>query len=508
MDLLEKKSPKADENIQRIRPNLPGAVDTCVQAAGHEFDTYWQKRLLKAASFGKSVLELYNSDEFVDMTEKLRVLKAVRDYQIGLPISYGQYLRLTPGGLVERLTNRHEYLLAIRVSEYLQIPADRIYVHWASQKVRVSTADDEAVCKLIVQRLDGKLGISFEAIAQAAYDEGRTNLATQLLDHEPRAGKQIPLLLEMEEDELALDKAVQSGDDDLVYYVLLHLKSKLPLASFFRTINTRPMASALVEVLAQAEDAELLKDLYYQDDRPIEGSNVLFSEALKETELQRKLEKLGLSSRLLSDSKDATAVSQLKLISDTTRLLKVQESLDKEVADRDEFVGLSLNETVYRLVRSGYAKRAQKLHSEFKMPDKTFWWLRLRAFVAKRDWGELEEIGKHNKSPIGWEVCNFPLKKTSFNLVLAAYTHVKKQPFYNEILGAGNTKLAALFIPKCTGQPVGDRIQMWTKCGMIVKAGEEALKARDIYALELLRTRASGPSAVEIERMINHLRPK
>ncbi|OJJ37415.1 hypothetical protein ASPWEDRAFT_108260 [Aspergillus wentii DTO 134E9] len=484
VDLLEKKSPKADENIQRIRSSLPEAVDTCVNAAGQEFDGYWQKRLLKAASFGKSVLELYNSDQFVEMTEKLRVLKAVRDYQIGLPISYEQYMRLTPERLIERLVNRHEYLLAIRVSEYLQIPADRIYVHWASQKVKVSTVDDEAVCKLIVQRLDGKPRISFEIIAQAAHDEGRAHLATQLLNYEPRAGKQVPLLLNMEEDEIALDKAIESGDNDLVYYVLLHLKGKLPLASFFRMINTRPMASALVETSARGEDPELLKDLFYQDDRPIDGSNVLLSEALNETEVQRKTEKLQLASRLLSDSKDATVVLHQKLLNEASQLLKVQENLDKEIADRSEFVGLSLNETVYRLIRSGYGKRAQRIQSEFKMPEKTYWWLRLRALVAKRDFGELEEIGKNKKSPIGWE------------------------PFYNEVLGAGNTKLASLFIPKCTNLPAEDRIEMWVKCGMIVKAGEEALKAKNVDALELLRTRASGPAVSDIDRMINQLRPR
>ncbi|EAW17428.1 tethering complex subunit VPS16 [Aspergillus fischeri NRRL 181] len=403
VDLLEKKSPKADENIQRIRSSLPEAVDTCVKAAGHEFDVYWQKRLLKAASYGKSVLDLYNSDEFVEMTEKLRVLKAVRDYQIGLPISYEQYLRLTPEKLIERLVNRHEYLLSIRISEYLQIPADRIYVHWASQKVKVSTVDDEAVCKLIVQKLEGKPGISFEQIAQAAYDEGRAHLATQLLNHEPRGGKQVPLLLKMEEDEVALDKAIESGDDDLIIYVLLHLKSKLPLASFFRMINTRPIASALVEANARGEDTELLKDLFYQDDRPIDGSNVLLSEALNATDLPHKTEKLLLASKLLSDSKDATAVLQQKLLSEASQLLKVQEALDKDIADRAEFVSLSLNDTIYRLIKSGYGKRAHKIQSEFRMPDKTYWWLRLRALVAKRDWGELEEMAK-KKSPIGWEV--------------------------------------------------------------------------------------------------------
>ncbi|KAJ5140236.1 hypothetical protein N7448_003644 [Penicillium atrosanguineum] len=484
VDQLEKKSPKADENIQRIRSSLPSAVDACIKAAGYEFDSYWQKRLLKAASFGKSVLELYNSDDFVEMTEKLRVLTAARDYQVGLPISYEQYLRLTPEGLIERLISRHEYLLAIRVSEYLQIPADRIYVHWASQKVRVSTVDDEAVCKLIVQRLDGKPGISFEVIAQTAYDEGRSHLATQLLNHEPRAGKQVPLLLNMEEDEMALDKAIESGDDDLVNYVLLHMKSKLPLASFFRMINTRPMASALVETDARGQDTELLKDLYYQDDRPVEGSNVLLSEALQATDPQRKTEKLHLASRLLSDSKDPTVMLHQKLVSEASQLLKAQESLDKDLADHNEFLGLSLNETIFRLVRAGYGKRAHKMQAEFKMPEKTYWWLRLRALVAKRDWGELEELGKNKKSPIGWEA------------------------FYNEVLGAGNTKLASIFIPKCTHLPVADRIEMWVKCGMIVKAGEEAQKAKDVNTLELLRNKASGPAITEIERMINQLRPR
>ncbi|CAG8835842.1 4656_t:CDS:2, partial [Racocetra persica] len=51
-----------------------------------------------------------------------------------------------------------------------------------------------------------------------------------LLDYEPRAADQVPLLISMQEDELALIKAIESGDTDLV---MLHLKRKLPLAEFF-----------------------------------------------------------------------------------------------------------------------------------------------------------------------------------------------------------------------------------------------------------------------------------
>lgn len=85
---------------------------------------------------------------------------------------------------------------------------------------------------------------------------------------------------------------------------------------------------------------------------------------------------------------------------------------------------------------------------------------------------------------------------------------MRQQPFYNEILGAGNTKLASLFVPKCTNLPAADRIEMWMKCGMVVKAAEEALRVKDVNTLELLRTRASGTAVGEIDRMINQLRPK
>ncbi|KAI5301405.1 hypothetical protein KEM56_001755, partial [Ascosphaera pollenicola] len=484
VDQLEKKSPKADENIQRIRPDLVEAVDMCVQAAGHEFNIYWQKQLLKAASFGKSVLDLYSSDDFVEMTERLRVLNAVRDYKIGLPLSFEQYLRLTPQKVVERLTNRYEYLLAIRISEYLQLPTDKIYVHWASQKVKTSTADDDTICQLVVKKLEGKHGISFESIARSAYDEGRGHLAIQLLDHEPRAGKQVPLLLSMEEDTLALERALDSGDTDLILYVLLHLKRKLPLASFFRAINNHPTASALVEQQSRKDDLNLLKDLYYQDDRPIDASNLLFKEALAEPDLSTAIDKIKVASRLLVDSKDPNMQFQQASLSEAAQLLKVQQGLEKDIAEDVNFVGLSLNETIYRLVKGGFTKRANKLQSEFKVPEKTFWWTRLRAMVAKRDWGGLEDIAKDKKSPIGWE------------------------PFFDQILAAGNTKLAAVFIPKCNSLSLDERIEMWLKCGMITHAAEEALKAKDLPGLELLKTRASGAAIIDIDRMINQLRSR
>ena len=51
IDQLEQKSPKADDNIQLIRPQLAEAVDSCVKAAGLEFNIHWQKQLLKVGFY-------------------------------------------------------------------------------------------------------------------------------------------------------------------------------------------------------------------------------------------------------------------------------------------------------------------------------------------------------------------------------------------------------------------------------------------------------------------------
>jgi hypothetical protein len=45
--MVQNKSPKADENIRSIKEELSNAVDSCIEAAGNEFSTHYQRRLLK-----------------------------------------------------------------------------------------------------------------------------------------------------------------------------------------------------------------------------------------------------------------------------------------------------------------------------------------------------------------------------------------------------------------------------------------------------------------------------
>ncbi len=125
--------------------------------------------------------------------------------------------------------------------------------------------------------------------------------------------------------------------------------------------------------------------------------------------------------------------------------------------------------------------------------------------MAKRDWSEIEEIARARKSPIGWEVRPHPPSVVCLSVYssTADLTAFPPKPFYNQILQAGNPRLAATFVPKCTGLEAGQAISMYEKCGMLVKAAEEAVKARDAQAwTRLLETAGRGTQeGREIERL-------
>ena len=52
------------------------------------------------------------------------------------------------------------------------------------------------------------------------------------------------------------------------------------------------------------------------------------------------------------------------------RLLTVQQQLEKETDDKIPFFGLSVNETLRTCLVNGMSKRADKIKSDFKVPDK------------------------------------------------------------------------------------------------------------------------------------------
>ncbi|KAG8767534.1 hypothetical protein FRC15_005602, partial [Serendipita sp. 397] len=126
---------RADESIRAMKPDLAFAVDACIDAAGREWEVVWQKKLLDAAKFGRAFLDLVDPRPFVTMGQTLKVLNAIRYYEIGIPMTYQQYTLLSPDQLLTRLTSRSLHLLALRIANYLSLKPDPILKHWACAKI-------------------------------------------------------------------------------------------------------------------------------------------------------------------------------------------------------------------------------------------------------------------------------------------------------------------------------------------------------------------------------------
>jgi hypothetical protein len=58
------------------------------------------------------------------------------------------------------------------------------------------------------------------------------------------------------------------------------------------------------------------------------------------------------------------------MIDDQLRLMAYQLTLEKEADGRKTFFGLSVNGTISQCLIGGWPKKADKLKSDFKVPDK------------------------------------------------------------------------------------------------------------------------------------------
>lgn len=86
------------------------------------------------------------------------------------------------------------------------------------------------------------------------------------MDFEHRASEQIPLLLKLGQEPQALIKAVESGDPNLIYYVLVVLKENYSSDKFYMTIRHYPSVNALYAKLCRSVQMGSLEQIYDQED--------------------------------------------------------------------------------------------------------------------------------------------------------------------------------------------------------------------------------------------------
>jgi hypothetical protein len=270
--------------------------------------------------------------------------------------------------------------------------------------------------------------MNFTSIALAAFDggRGRTRLATALLDYERNAAEKVKLLLSMDQSEGALIKASEALEADLVFLVLLHLLHALTAASqadnpiaakkrlndFFAIIASKPEAAALLESYFRYRgDDRLMK--FYEFTKNFQAAGILAIEHGMESALDGRMMGLKKGATLFSQQRELTFVQ--KSTEEHVELLAYQSSLEKKYQKLTStmivFVDLSVSETLHNLIilaashpteKANLLGELGKIQKIFKVPDKRFYHVKVRALSMSHQWDELRRFANEKKSPIGY----------------------------------------------------------------------------------------------------------
>eukprot|EP00879_Flechtneria_rotunda_P017255 GHRR01018076.1.p1 GENE.GHRR01018076.1~~GHRR01018076.1.p1 ORF type:complete len:487 (+),score=167.02 GHRR01018076.1:290-1750(+) len=158
-DLFDAGSARGDKLLRQIAGQLNEAVEGCAAAAGLELSIPRQRALLRAAVFGRAFARSVPPKLLRNVAIRLRVLNAVRDPQVGMPLTMPQLEALTLPVVVGRLVLFRHYLLAYRITEMLGgAGREEVLLHWAAAKISASPSVPDAALKQALTAKISKLG--------------------------------------------------------------------------------------------------------------------------------------------------------------------------------------------------------------------------------------------------------------------------------------------------------------------------------------------------------------
>jgi len=202
----------------------------------------------------------------------------------------------------------------------------------------------------------------------------------------------------------------------------------------------------------------MLRDFFYSDDRRVESAVLSLDEAAGIADPTSKITAVRAAQKFFSEDKDRGFES--KMMDESARLLTAQQQLEKEADGKIVFFGLSVNETIRACLTNGMSKRADKVKSDFKVPDKRFWYVKLQALISTSDLEGLDAFSKSKRSPIGYE------------------------PFVHQLVEAGHSKEALSYVVRCDPPK---RADVYVECGEWRMAGKECKERGDKAKLDAIR---------------------
>ena len=143
-------------------------------------------------------------------------------------MTFGMFEELGAKRVVDRLVDRHLHQIAVKVCAYLHVDPRTVMIHWACAKmlsVKEEEMNDVMLHRVLLSKLGPHKNVSYRKIAQTAAKAGRNQLAALLLDAEPIARVKVHTLLDLNQLEQALERAVKSRDPNLMYRAIFAIQS-------------------------------------------------------------------------------------------------------------------------------------------------------------------------------------------------------------------------------------------------------------------------------------------
>ncbi|CAX44688.1 unnamed protein product [Candida dubliniensis CD36] len=512
VDKFSANASKADSNISLLRADntLLKAMEDCLQVALEEFSPDWQRRALKAVSFGKVYYDDYfDSDKFVSVVDNIKVLNLIRSPELGLFLTYQQIENI--GGweeVIKMLLRRNHHDLSLDIIKKLNLGNAKplVYIHWCCYKIRKELdMSDIDLFKLITDKLISSTKkarvnyISTDQISETAHEEGREELCKLLLHLEPSVIKKIGKLLDLDEDELALLKSFQNGNYDLSTLILLYLQDNLTTSQFFKVLSQTESVSkkenstkqaiekldiefkseyiqvtgdvvghAWEESIAKDSSPRLLETYLKHEDRIYELNVFKIQQFKHDSDVHRDNYYESYKSVLTKCINRSTNQRISKALQREIQILELQKKLsDTYLADF--YQDKALMGILKRLIVMNQIKPAKKIAANFQLSVEKFWYLVLNTLMDRCEFDQLYEFAfgssdqTSGNSPIGFEpFAELGLRKN------APQSHI------------------STYIRNSTKYKYEERISMFIKNDDYESAALEAFRNKDIEILKSL----------------------
>ena len=209
----------------------------------------------------------------------------------------------------------------------------------------------------------------------------------------------------MGEDELALKKAIECGDPDLIFKVIFNVIIGRTFSDLIELLDMHPRARDSFTAYCREVDPELLVELLRSSNSGPERANNLIKTAYS-TALSHYQEYLVSNDRNREQKYNSsghemrlTLERAIETIGPNKEHAFTRKMIDEAIRLHAPY---SVSDAIKIAITAGDIATSLKIKSDFKVPDKRYYWIRIRVHTMQKDWASLEKFSKEKFPPIGF----------------------------------------------------------------------------------------------------------